>query len=284
MSDYIEWKPEDLKRFGIKEGELPYYLRAGLQPFSKEAPEVRLPCPKVYHAYYQPCLFFNFPDKFMNALLKMKKEIEKLGKDKTYVVKHENSVYGVFYKAFFSANKRLKNGDDLPITYDHIKRVQEIISEDYVEYKEKMGRDPADKETLESWRYIPHFEKEIDKGVITQEKVEEVYELLLNYIKKKAVFKEDQVIEIKGQAPVEEKPTVKSIQLESPSHLGETPATGWEEIAKCAGWSESKAKKLRQELLAARVIYYEKVGTPPRKRVRAWPSDIKSFTKAHANR
>ena len=64
-------------------------------------------------------------------------------------------------------------------------------------------------------------------------------------------------------------------------HPGETPIYGWEKIAKCAGWSTSKAKHLTKEFQDAGVVTHEYVGRPPQRRVKAWPSDIKHFVKNH---
>lgn len=59
----------------------------------------------------------------------------------------------------------------------------------------------------------------------------------------------------------------------------EKPLRGWKAIAEFSGWSESKAKRLREELQESEVIFYEFTGRPPRKSVKAYPSDLKEFVK-----
>jgi hypothetical protein len=72
------------------------------------------------------------------------------------------------------------------------------------------------------------------------------------------------------------------MEIENPAYPGDTPLTGWEAISHCAGWSLRKAKGCREQMLADKVIYYERKAK--QRVVRAWAVDIKRFVKNASQR
>jgi hypothetical protein len=57
----------------------------------------------------------------------------------------------------------------------------------------------------------------------------------------------------------------------------EVALQGWKEIARLFGCSEKKVRLLREELLASGVIFFMNLGSPPRRRVLAFPSKLKNW-------
>lgn len=57
----------------------------------------------------------------------------------------------------------------------------------------------------------------------------------------------------------------------------EVAIQGWEEIARLFGCSEKKVRLLREELLNSGVIFFMNLGSPPRRRVLAFPSRLKKW-------
>ena len=55
-------------------------------------------------------------------------------------------------------------------------------------------------------------------------------------------------------------------------------AVGLDQILRMLHWSKTKFYSRRQELRAAGVIFYQWEGSPPKWRVRAFPSRIKNWT------
>lgn len=53
---------------------------------------------------------------------------------------------------------------------------------------------------------------------------------------------------------------------------------GWKAIADYLGCCERTAKAKRDELSASGVIFYQRLGRPPQKRVCAWPGKIRAWT------
>ena len=135
-----------------------------------------------------------------------------------------------------------------------------------IEDEPTLQNDKADMKGLR-WKYfvMPTDEKEMDALIA---KARSYY------------FKREDVENLSlDKMPLESKEASSKgmMGIESPPYPGETPLTGWKEIARSAGWSERKAKSHREEMINRKVIYYEKKGT--RKTVRAYPVDIKSFVK-----
>ena len=59
---------------------------------------------------------------------------------------------------------------------------------------------------------------------------------------------------------------------------------GLDHILKMLNWSKTKFYTRRQELRDAGVIFYQWEGSPPKWRVRAFPSRIKNWTGLKASR
>jgi len=53
---------------------------------------------------------------------------------------------------------------------------------------------------------------------------------------------------------------------------------GWQAIANYLGCSERTARRKAHELKRSGVVFYQWLGTPPQKRVCAWPIMIRSWT------
>lgn len=68
------------------------------------------------------------------------------------------------------------------------------------------------------------------------------------------------------------------IQVEGGEEMTDRVLTGWKEIAEFMGWSERKAKMKKDELLQAGVIFYSRMGRPPRVNVQCFPSVIQDWT------
>lgn len=64
----------------------------------------------------------------------------------------------------------------------------------------------------------------------------------------------------------------------------EVALVGWTQISGIFGRNERFMRKRKEELLEAGVIFYMKVGTPPNRRVAAFPSILKKWAALKAQR
>ena len=98
-------------------------------------------------------------------------------------------------------------------------------------------------------------------------------------------FDDDGAIIFRSPEPLPEskpvQPTENSFATIPPGP-GERPLVGWDAIADFVGWSISKAKSHRKQLMSAGCLKYEFKGKPPRKYAVAWPSDLKAYAKSVA--
>jgi hypothetical protein len=67
------------------------------------------------------------------------------------------------------------------------------------------------------------------------------------------------------------------IEVEGGDLMTERALMGWREIAEFMRWSESKAKRKKDELLKAGVIFYSRTGRPPILSVQAFPAVLQDW-------
>ena len=117
------------------------------------------------------------------------------------------------------------------VSYKNIKEVEKISKQDRAELQNKMGCDPADPETLLSWRFIPSLED--DKNDQYGKDIENFYRGLRDYLLKRegAIFKKSEA------GKIQEKP--KASKENQDSQAGEGEQWKYEEfVRKLRVWVE----------------------------------------------
>jgi|GEM_PF-2462609 len=67
-------------------------------------------------------------------------------------------------------------------------------------------------------------------------------------------------------------------------HDLEEAVIGWAKVALCLGCSESKARKMKKELIEAGVVFETRRGRPPQKRIAFFPSVLRRWTGVKARK